>query len=394
VRGGVHRLGEGYLSAKDADGGGARNGESAPAVHPTQPLKVGDLARCERKWDLFPDRVPADPGDRPGGRRVARSSVATWGGPMLVHDLDRTLLGEQLVDDPIAIGRVAGPHSEKDMPGREPMMDLAREERDRLGGLEISLGDAGRPDPDRVAGLRAGVDPDDDFALAIAGFERVFDRRLQRSVVSVERYCQDAFMVDGTSLRRGRQDDGDAFGDPLPREKAHRRPASLPQKARELPVESRVPRNERDRPMSHRRALTVKYRIYLAAGVPVCLHCGQIAPDGALFCPKCGFTLPQGDGTPGPSIPRPAAPYSGSASPSAGSPTSPPLSSPTPPSSVSPTAIPMPPPTDPATAPPAGPNYFLTRIPPPPNGKYCVRCGTLISRPAVYCPVCQQPQGP
>ncbi len=33
-------------------------------------------------------------------------------------------------------------------------------------------------------------------------------------------------------------------------------------------------------------------------------------------------------------------------------------------------------------------------IPPPPSGKYCVRCRTIISRAAVYCPVCQQPQIP
>ncbi|MCI4365635.1 MAG: zinc-ribbon domain-containing protein, partial [Thermoplasmata archaeon] len=32
----------------------------------------------------------------------------------------------------------------------------------------------------------------------------------------------------------------------------------------------------------------------------VCLHCGQLAPDAALFCPKCGFTLPQGGSPPSP----------------------------------------------------------------------------------------------
>ena len=186
------------------------------------------------------------------------------------------------------------------------------------------------------------------------------------------------------------EDDGDALGNPLPGEKAYGGPASLPQKTRELPVESRVLGNERYRPRSQRRALTVKYRIYLAAGVPVCLHCGQLAPEGALFCPKCGFTLPQGEANPSPAIPRASPPFSGTAP--ASPPASPPLTqySPPPQSSVPPNAIPMPPP----TVPPGVPGMYLTRIPAPPNGKYCIRCGTLISRPAVYCPVCQQPQGP
>ena len=37
------------------------------------------------------------------------------------------------------------------------------------------------------------------------------------------------------------------------------------------------------------------HAINLAPSVPVCLHCGELGPDGALFCTKCGYTLPQAD---------------------------------------------------------------------------------------------------
>jgi len=39
-----------------------------------------------------------------------------------------------------------------------------------------------------------------------------------------------------------------------------------------------------------------------------------------------------------------------------------------------------------------GPPGSMGPIAPPPNAKFCTRCGNLIARPAVYCPVCQQPQ--
>ncbi|MCI4372405.1 MAG: zinc ribbon domain-containing protein [Thermoplasmata archaeon] len=122
--------------------------------------------------------------------------------------------------------------------------------------------------------------------------------------------------------------------------------------------------------------------------MPVCLHCGQLAPDGGLFCPKCGFTLPQSNGAAAPPTVRASPPLTntaGSWTPASPAPQLLPASIPNPGPASS---FPMPPP------PSAAPPMYLTRIPPPPNGKYCVRCGTLISRPAVYCPVCQQPQGP
>jgi RNA polymerase subunit RPABC4/transcription elongation factor Spt4 len=123
--------------------------------------------------------------------------------------------------------------------------------------------------------------------------------------------------------------------------------------------------------------------------VPVCLHCGELAPEGALFCTKCGFTLPQLDASVSPNAP-PGAPGA-RPGPAVGPPVSPPFGAPT----GGRTSVGFGPVTPPgayaypaATVPGAvGP------IPPPPNAKYCVRCGTLISRPAVYCPVCQSPQG-
>ncbi|MGA8663721.1 MAG: zinc-ribbon domain-containing protein [Thermoplasmata archaeon] len=120
----------------------------------------------------------------------------------------------------------------------------------------------------------------------------------------------------------------------------------------------------------------------------VCQHCGELAPEGALFCVKCGFTLPQagvaGVGGQAPSPPAPVGLWvSGSSA--GGSPVAPPLTpgAPPPPAPASRPLV-TPPPVPPSSA------YW----PPPPNGKYCVRCGTLIARPAVYCPVCQQPQPP
>ncbi|HLM91644.1 MAG TPA: hypothetical protein VK424_06305 [Thermoplasmata archaeon] len=120
----------------------------------------------------------------------------------------------------------------------------------------------------------------------------------------------------------------------------------------------------------------------------VCLHCGELAPEGALFCAKCGFTLPQSGvaGVSGSAPPSPAPVgmwISGSGS--SGAAVSPPPSQGAPPPPP-PSNRPLP---TPGSLPPASVYW-----PPPPNGKYCVRCGTLIARPAVYCPVCQQPQPP
>ncbi|HTT73466.1 MAG TPA: zinc-ribbon domain-containing protein [Thermoplasmata archaeon] len=114
--------------------------------------------------------------------------------------------------------------------------------------------------------------------------------------------------------------------------------------------------------------------------MPVCLHCGELAPDGALFCTKCGYTLPQGEASPAVVPPPPGPPGVAGARP--GSPAPPPLYVPV--AAPGSYAAPAPPPVPGATGPMA----------PPPNGKFCVRCRTLIARSAVYCPVCQQPQPP
>ena len=125
------------------------------------------------------------------------------------------------------------------------------------------------------------------------------------------------------------------------------------------------------------------YAINLAPDVSVCLHCGELNPDGALFCTKCGFTLPQVGGQPTPTAPPTAAP-------------SPTATAPSPPPSVS-GAVSHPTYSYPS---PGGPSPYLVAAPPaavgpiapPPSGKYCVHCRTIISQAAVYCPVCQRPQ--
>ncbi|HTZ61573.1 MAG TPA: zinc ribbon domain-containing protein [Thermoplasmata archaeon] len=105
----------------------------------------------------------------------------------------------------------------------------------------------------------------------------------------------------------------------------------------------------------------------------VCLHCGENGPEGALFCAKCGYTLPQVDTAV--TVPPPA---------------------------TTPTAMPM---LSAFTGVPATPSSASMSlagsggaatgpIAPPPSGKYCIRCRTIIARAAVFCPVCQQPQTP
>ena len=119
--------------------------------------------------------------------------------------------------------------------------------------------------------------------------------------------------------------------------------------------------------------------------MPVCLHCGEIGSEGALFCAKCGYTLPQpgAEATTTPLATR--SPVPGAPVPAAGvapAPVAvvpPRVAGPYVPSGVY--AAPAP-----ATAGAVGP------MSPPPNAKYCSRCGTAISAAAVYCPVCQNPQ--
>lgn len=115
------------------------------------------------------------------------------------------------------------------------------------------------------------------------------------------------------------------------------------------------------------------YGIYFAEAMPVCLHCGTLADEGALFCTKCGWTMPQEErlvgGMTGPRL-APQVP-----------PSSPP---------PAPRFVPMPMPSSPVpTLPPvwaAGPTATTS------PGKLCIHCQTRISPAAVYCPVCQSPQ--
>ncbi|HXQ79557.1 MAG TPA: zinc-ribbon domain-containing protein [Thermoplasmata archaeon] len=121
----------------------------------------------------------------------------------------------------------------------------------------------------------------------------------------------------------------------------------------------------------------------------VCLHCGELVNDGALFCTKCGYTLPQVDTTAG-----------ASSNPLNRAPLTPGSNTGTTPSGASPPPPPPPPPPGfPMSYVPGGYAMLSPPIPgsvgpiaPPPSGKYCIRCRTVISRVAVYCPVCQQPQ--
>ncbi len=115
--------------------------------------------------------------------------------------------------------------------------------------------------------------------------------------------------------------------------------------------------------------------------MPTCLHCGELGPEGALFCPKCGYTLPQSDSSG--ALPRPGTPIPATRTAAPGVP------APLPP--IPPRYVPVAPPGAYA-APVAAVPGAVGPIAPPRFAKYCVRCGTVIAQPAVYCPVCQQPQ--
>lgn len=97
----------------------------------------------------------------------------------------------------------------------------------------------------------------------------------------------------------------------------------------------------------------------------VCPSCGTPGAPGALFCARCGHTLPQGEPV--------APPYT---------PVPPPMVAPAPPA---PPPAPSWGPPAPAGAPPA-PGW----VPPGLVGRarHCPNCNTLISPVAVVCPVC------
>lgn len=127
--------------------------------------------------------------------------------------------------------------------------------------------------------------------------------------------------------------------------------------------------------------------------MPVCLHCGELGPEGSLFCTKCGYTLPQpGASSVTPSIAPTVLPTPAAAPRPGPSPASPYAQAPVAPSPYGAAMY------SPYGAPPA---YAIRAsavpgstapINPPPGGKFCVHCRTVISVAAVYCPVCQRPQ--
>ncbi|HTT34336.1 MAG TPA: zinc ribbon domain-containing protein [Thermoplasmata archaeon] len=87
-----------------------------------------------------------------------------------------------------------------------------------------------------------------------------------------------------------------------------------------------------------------------------CPQCGEPAAEGALFCQRCGRTLPQ----------------------------------------FPPTAAPLPPPPPEAFVPPFEPPPPVDWIPETLRGRavHCPRCNSLISAIAVVCPVCRADQPP
>lgn len=103
----------------------------------------------------------------------------------------------------------------------------------------------------------------------------------------------------------------------------------------------------------------------LCRPMSVCPRCGAPADEGALFCRKCGATIP----------------------PTASS------------TIAAPAGVAMPPP--PLATPPPGPFPWtpppLAYVPPPPlprNAQHCPNCNNVISAASVVCPICGAPVPP
>jgi hypothetical protein len=151
---------------------------------------------------------------------------------LLVDQLDRPLVGEQHIDDPIARGRVARPDAEDDASRRESVTEIARERPRRLRSVEDALPDAGPARENGEPRSRARVDPDDQISLRVPELERLFYRRAERSSIAVLGDDQDMGMRYLAGLVRRRQHDRDARRDPLPREQAYGGQPALSQETR------------------------------------------------------------------------------------------------------------------------------------------------------------------
>src|ERR1700691_4264214 len=77
-------LGQGELAAQDPFGQLARDGELTAAPLAAEALEIGDLPRRDRQERASVDPTTGGASDRPGGDRVARPSLASRRGPMLV----------------------------------------------------------------------------------------------------------------------------------------------------------------------------------------------------------------------------------------------------------------------------------------------------------------------
>ena len=133
------------------------------------------------------------------------------------------------------------------------MAEMVRERSDGLREFEIPFPDHRRAGEDGVPRTRPRVDSHDDLLDGRSGSDGVLDRSPERPSVDPFGDREHVRMRDEVDLLRRGEDDRYAVRNPVTGEKAHRRPASLPQETREFVVERGVPSDECDRPVSQQR---------------------------------------------------------------------------------------------------------------------------------------------
>jgi len=161
-------------------------------------------------------------------------------------------MSQQRVDDPVPARWVPHPHAEEHVTRHEPVAELAGERPDGLGRVEDPFRDARPSDEDRVARPGSRVNPDDQFASVLTDLESVLNRGTERPAVAPFREHKHVRVRDPRRLLGRGEHDRNPVRDSLARQEAHARQSALSQEPRELAIESWVPGDECDRPVSQR----------------------------------------------------------------------------------------------------------------------------------------------
>jgi len=129
---------------------------------------------------------------------------------------------------------------------------LPRKRARRFRGIQDPLPDAGLAGKDGVSRSGSWVNPDDEISLRTPDLERVLHRGPEGAAIAVLGDHENVGVRDLACLPGGGEHDRDAVRDTVSRKKTYRRQPAFAQEPRKLSVESRVPRDQRDRPLSQR----------------------------------------------------------------------------------------------------------------------------------------------